>query len=284
MKKAPLVLPGSGLPGSARRGFRAEPLSRFGKLCPPLVTAVTCALLLMHLSTGFVLAHDTVVNPERTEWQLGINEQKWLEAHPRIRLGDDFAWPPFVFTDDKGIFNGISAGYVAAITKLLGIQIEPVYGLSWTQVMEKIKRGEIDMLPAVVRSKEREAFLNFTKPFIVFPVVIATHTEGAFIANLEMLAKRKVGVVRGYITHERLSKEFPQIDLVLFDTLAAGLVALESRQIEAMVDNLGSITYEIRHLRLANVKITAPTPYQFELAMAVRKDWPELVKMLDQSL
>ncbi|MBF0272318.1 MAG: transporter substrate-binding domain-containing protein [Magnetococcales bacterium] len=230
-------------------------------------------------------ANGGVVEPVvRKAWQPDAQQQAWLAAHPRIRLGDDFAWPPFVFMDEQREFSGISAGYVAALSRRLGVAIEPVRGLTWAQVMEQVKIGQIDMLPAVVRSKEREAFLNFTKPFISFPVVIAIHADGMFVAGLEGLAGRQVGVVRGYITHELLVRDFPSISLVLFDNLAAGLEALENRSVEAVVDNLGAITYETRHLRLAHIKIAAPTPYTFELAMAVRKDWPELVSLLDRGL
>ncbi|MBF0185299.1 MAG: response regulator [Magnetococcales bacterium] len=211
-------------------------------------------------------------------------EQAWLAANPRIRLGDDFSWPPFVFIDHKGHFSGISAGYVHALSHRLGITFEPIQGLTWVQALEKIKQGEIDMLPAVARSPEREKFLHFTEPFISFPVVIAVHQQGGFISGLDSLAGQQVGVVRGYITHERLQNEHPELSLQPFDSLADGLQALEQRHIAAMVDNLGAMSYEIRRLRLAQVKIAAPTPYTFELSMAVRKDWPELAALLDRGL
>ncbi|MBF0582853.1 MAG: transporter substrate-binding domain-containing protein [Magnetococcales bacterium] len=235
------------------------------------------------VQAGVVSAADEA-GTNREKLRLSVQERDWLAAHPRVRLGDDFAWPPFVFMDEKGVFSGISAGYIDALSERLGIEIQPVRGLTWAQVLEKVKVGEVDMLPAVVRSEERDKFLNFTKPFITFPVVIATHNEGIFVADLASLSGRKVGVVKGYITHELLEKEFPQMELVLFDNLTTGLNALESRQIDAFVDNLGAITYEVRRLRLANVKITAPTKYRFELAMAVRKDWPELAALLDKGL
>ncbi|MBF0421841.1 MAG: transporter substrate-binding domain-containing protein [Magnetococcales bacterium] len=211
-------------------------------------------------------------------------QREWLAAHATIRLGDDYSWPPFVFQDTKNNFVGIGADYVAAAAKGLGVVIEPVFGLSWAEVMEKIKRGEIDMLPAVAWSKEREEFLNFTQPYISFPVVIATHDEGSFVSGLYSLTARKTGVVKSYITHEQLAKDHPELRLELFDTLVQGLMALENREIDAMVDNLGAITYQMRHLRLSHVRIAAPTPYRFELAMAVRKDWPELATLLDQQL
>lgn len=216
--------------------------------------------------------------------KLTAEEQQWLAAHRQIRLSDDFSWPPFVFRDDKGVYGGISSGYMDWLSKSLGIEISPVYGLTWAEVVEKAKAGEIDLLPAVVRSKEREAFLNFTKPYIAFPVVIATHREGMRADSLIDLAGRKAGVVKGYITHELLAKDFPAANIVVFDSLENGLKALEAGQLDAFVDNLGAVIYESRRLRLAQVKIAATTPYKFELCMATRKDWPELARIIDKSL
>jgi hypothetical protein len=97
-------------------------------------------------------------------------QRAWLDAHPKIRLGDDFAWPPFSFIDDNDSFSGISAGYLEAMSRRLGIAFLPVQGLSWPEVLKRIKLGKIDALPAVARTPEREEFLRFTKPYITFPV------------------------------------------------------------------------------------------------------------------
>ncbi|MGE5503807.1 MAG: ATP-binding protein [Actinomycetota bacterium] len=212
------------------------------------------------------------------------HERQWLAEHPNIRLGDDFMWPPFAFVDDKGVYSGISSGYMDWIARSLQTEIRPVLGLTWAQVVDRVKAHEIDLLPAVVRSKEREAYLNFTKPYITFPVVIATNRDNGIVSDLESLAGRRVGVVKGYITNELLAKDYPAINLVPFDSLEAGLTELDGQRVDAVVDNLAAIIYESRRLRLAHIKIGEATPYRFELCMATRKDWPELAAILDKSL
>ena len=211
-------------------------------------------------------------------------ERKWLAQHPDIRLGDDFAWPPFVFEDNKGNFSGISSGYIETISKRLGIKIRPLKGLTWPQVLEQVKSGGVDILPAVARTPEREKFLNFTKPYISFPIVVATLRSGPFVDSLSDLKGLRVGVVKGYVTQELLETEHPDLTLVMFKNLAEGLLALEKKKIAAFVDNLGSITYQIDKYGLEEIKIAAPTDYRFELSIGVRKDWPELSLLLDKAL
>jgi len=216
--------------------------------------------------------------------ELTDSERKWLAQHPDIRLADDFARPPFVFEDDKGNFSGISSGYIELISERLGVKIRPVKGFTWTQVLEQVKSGGVDILPAIVRTPEREKFLNFTKPFISLPIVVATHKNGPFVDSLSDLKGLRVGVVKGDLTHNFLEIEHPNIEIVTFENLEEGLLSLDNMSLGAFVDNLGSITYQIDNQRLENIKIAAPLDYRLELSMGVRKDWPELANLLDKAL
>ena len=211
-------------------------------------------------------------------------ERDWLNDHKTIRLGDDFAWPPFTFMDEDGRFSGIAAGYADVISERLGIEMEPVTGHTWKKVLEQIKTGELDVLPAVARTKAREEFLNFTKPYISFPIVVATRKDGIFVDNLGDLTGRKVGIVEGYVTQEILARDYPELILVPSGSLAEGLKDLNDRKVDAFVDNLGSITFEMNSHQLNDLKIAAPTDYRFELSIGVRKDWPQLAQILDKAL
>ena len=59
---------------------------------------------------------------------------------------------------------------------------------------------------------------------------------------------------------------------------------LDRGNLDAFVDNLASITMSIRRQELENVKVASTTEYNFELAFGVRKDWPQLVPILEKGL
>ena len=213
---------------------------------------------------------------------LSNSEKKWLSKHRKIKLGIDPAWPPFEFFDDKGNYSGISSSYIKIAEQLLSITMEPLQRLSWSQVMEKAKTGNVDILPSVMRTKTREKYLNFTKPYISMPIIIASSLDAPFIDSLSDLAGLKTGVVKDYITAEILERDYPDFEQIRFETLAQGLEELNAGRIDAFFDNLGSINYEMNIKKLTNIKIVAPTKYEFEFSMAVRKDWPEMVSILNK--
>jgi PAS domain S-box-containing protein len=211
-------------------------------------------------------------------------ETKWLSEHRTFRLGIDQAWPPFEFLDSKGHYSGIGSSYVKAVEERLDITMKPLQGLSWPQVISKAQMGEVDILPAVVRTDAGEKYLNYTKPYISLPIVIASRKDAPYIEDLSDLAGLKVGVAKDYTIIDLLEQDSSNLYLVLHGTLAKGLEELNAGRTDVFIDNLGSITYEMDRNNLTNIKIAAPTKYNLEISMGVRKDWPEMVGIINKTL
>ncbi|MBF0369386.1 MAG: transporter substrate-binding domain-containing protein [Magnetococcales bacterium] len=225
-----------------------------------------------------------IVDSERDKVRLTSSEKQWLSEHHLVRLGIDNSWPPIEFVDEKGAYAGVSSGYVEALERRLNVAMEPVTALSWVQVIEKVKQGKLDLLPAIVRTPERETFLNFTQPYVSFPMGIVNRKGGALIGGLDDLQGKRVGVVKGNVAVEWLTDDYPAIQLVEKTDVAQLLQDLDAGTIDAVVDSLGVISYEMERLGLSQLQIAAPTSYDYALSMGVRKDWPELVPILDKAL
>ncbi len=209
-------------------------------------------------------------------------EKQWLRDHPEIRLGVDPTWPPFEQKDTSGEYAGITSDYVRLLNQRLGTHMQPMMGLSWTQVLEKVKNHELDVVPCISPTPERENYLLFTKPYLSFQMVIATRREAPFISGLADLNQKAVGVVEGYISHESIGRDYPDIVLKTYANVEEGLKAVNRGQIDAFVDNLASITFITNRLGLEDLKVASTTEYTFDLTMGVRPDWPELVTILEK--
>jgi PAS domain S-box-containing protein len=213
---------------------------------------------------------------------LADTEKRWLAKNQDLRLGIDPAWPPFEFIDTNGNYAGIGSGFIEAISDRLNIKMTPILGLTWTQVIEKAKAGEIDVLPAVMRTSERDKYLNFTKPYLSFPTVIVINKKMSFISSIKGLEGYRVGVVKDYYTEDILRNDHPYLKLVTYATLAEALQELDAGEIDAFVGNMITISQEIARSGLKNTRISASTEYTFDLALGVRKDLPELIGILNK--
>lgn len=210
-------------------------------------------------------------------------EKMWLKEHKTMRLGVDPQWPPFEFVDYGNVYKGIASDYIHILNKRLHINMQPLSIPTWNSVVEMAKNKEVDVLPAVVRTPEREKYLNFTEPYISYPMVIVTHTDQYHIVDIESI-KGKIGIVKGYYSEEILHRDFPEKEVVLFTNIDEALIALKKGKYDAYIGNLASVTYAMRKGRLKKLKIVGHTPYLFDLSIGIRKDWPELVTIFNKTL
>ncbi|MCP5197071.1 MAG: transporter substrate-binding domain-containing protein [Gammaproteobacteria bacterium] len=218
------------------------------------------------------------------ELVLNKEEKAWLAEHRNIRLGVHPAWLPLEAVNAQGEHLGVISEYVNWINANLHIAMTPLPGLTWTEVLQKVKVGEIDVVPGMNPTPEREQYLRFTQPYLTIPMILVTREDAPFIGGPQDLAGRRVAVVEGYVGQAYLKRDFPAIDLYPFQNLVECLNAVAAGNVDAVFDNLESVTYTIRLEHIEKLKIAATTSYHFELAVAVRKDWPELVGMLDKAL
>ncbi|CAG8869900.1 hypothetical protein PS627_03723 [Pseudomonas fluorescens] len=72
-------------------------------------------------------------------------EKAWLSAHPQLRQGVDPALPPFEYRDQEGRYQGLAADYIALIQDRLGVSVEPVPSVRWTQVLEQARRNDLEL-------------------------------------------------------------------------------------------------------------------------------------------
>ncbi len=220
-----------------------------------------------------------------TSVRLTEDQKLWLQAHKNIRIGVDPAWAPIEYIDpEKKTYQGIASDYVAYLENSLHIKTTYNADLSWKQVVDKIKNHKIDVLPAVSRTPDREKYLNFTLPYLKFPYVIFTRNDNTIITGIEDLFDKKIVVEKNYANYEILTANYPEIELVLVDNTEQALSKLSLGQADAYMGNLAATSHIILQSGLHNIKVAAPTPFSNNLAFAVRKDWPELIGIIQQSL
>ena len=246
------------------------------KIWSGLLKVITLGMLILFI-------YSPVISADSDHVFFTENEKEWLKDHPSMRLGVDPGWKPFEYFEE-GRYQGLASSYISILSNQLSTEMRPEAGLSWVDVIEKAKVGEVDVLPCVVNTAVRSEFLNFTEPYLNFPMVIVAREDARFIRGIETIIDYEIGAVEGYATIDLLKEKYPNIHFKLFKNLDEGLKAVSLGRIDYFVDNLASISYVINHDGLVNLKIAAETPFAFELAIGVRKDWPELVPILNKVL
>ena len=227
----------------------------------------------------------TLTQLKNSNISLTNTEKDWLDNHKYIRLGVDPGYPPFDFIAEDGTYAGMASDYARLVGDRLGITLEVVPGLSWSQVIEGVKNRNLDVLPAVTQTPERDEYMNFSDVHLNFPDVIFMRTDHPLIAGLADLQGRTLALVEGYATTEFIRTNYPTIKIILNETLLDAFKAVAEGEADASVQNLGVATYFINKHDITNLVVAAPANLNMPgLSFGVRKDWPELVPIIDKAL
>ncbi len=108
--------------------------------------------------------------------------------------------PPMSWLED-GSLHG--TGPDCAKIAISSLEIAPVvrYEGDWSQVLDKARTGEIDVVSALFKTAERETYLVFSIPYATVPVSVCVKSGGKFpFSRLEDLKGRKglVGTGESY--------------------------------------------------------------------------------------
>ncbi len=223
---------------------------------------------------------------ESLQYKLTAAENKWLEKHRKIRLGLDPAYAPYSFIGSDGKYHGIVPEYLDLLQSRLDLEIEIISGLNWPQILKGAKDRTLDVITPTVKTPEREQFLNFSNAYLTTPLVIMTRTDNKKIQKAGNLPGKRVALVKGYSSTDRVLKDYPSIKEVYVKNPLEGLKQVSSGDADAYVGVLGVSIYLASRNGITNLKIVSnySVGSVMKQGFAVRKDWPELVSILDKAL
>ncbi len=236
-------------------------------------------LLLILMLTSIFYAQIAIANV-----QLSSNEKEWIKNHPVITVGSDATWAPVEFINKKGIHAGLSIDYINKIASLTGLRFQWIKEKSWKRILEKAKQKKIDMLSAVAITEERKKYFYLTRPYIVTPLLFFSTRRSFYVSNIKDLEGKRIGVVEAYAGQKILLQSKLQLDVVPVKSIVDGLQKLRSNKIDYYIDTLLVTSYYISKFGYSDVKVVGESPLKYNLAMGVRKDWPELQNILQKSL
>ena len=174
------------------------------------------------------------------------------------------------------------ADYFQLFAQKLGIELVPVVSETWEQALEKVQTGACDLLSGVVRTPEREAYLDFTVPYFNVTQVLVAKSDKSFVSGLKALSDKRIGVIQEAAVAEFLRRDFPGLQLV-YAQPAEMEKLLEKGRIYAFVSPLERAVDYISE-RLYQYKIIAKLDYRYPVSVGVHKGRPQLLNLMEHAV
>lgn len=226
-------------------------------------------------------------NKDTASIELTPEEKEFIRQHPVIRLGVDPTFVPYEFIDSDGQYKGIASDYIRLINEKTGLNMVVTQGLTWTEAYEKAVRREIDVLPCVAKTAERERYFLFSDSYYTFQRAVFINQDTTGLRTFSDLSGQTVAVQMNS-SHHSYMLDYPNIKLSLYPTVEAALRAVSNKTEIAFVGNLATSSYLAKSIGITNLKFfiieTNSADQSQALRFAVRSDWPELVSILNKAL
>jgi PAS domain S-box-containing protein len=213
-------------------------------------------------------------------------EKLWIKNHPIINVGGDEGWPPFDFVDINGNYNGLINDYFKVIAEISSLKFQVKTGDTWIELLEGLKNKKYDLLPAMSKTKERQSFIVFTRPYMKLQDFIYTRTDYKNLSSLSDLKGKKVAVTKGDQLANWLKENYPEIIILPVKNLLEALNSVVAKKADAYIADSPSTSFAIRKNFIDNIKINTLLTDRdpFHVRMGIRKDYPLLVSIINKSL
>ena len=153
---------------------------------------------------------------------------------PLLLSAAEIAYPPFCFVDQKGQPTGFAVELLQAAVRAMGRDVTFLIG-PWAEVKDWLAQGQVQVLPLVGRTPEREAIFDFTVPYLSLHGAIVVRRSTADIHTLADLRGRRVAVMKGDNAEEFLRRQDRGLEIHTTPTLVEALQEVAAGHCDAVV-------------------------------------------------
>ena len=221
----------------------------------------------------------------RQQVPLDEQEQLWLSKNRQLKVGVMADWAPMEFIDQDGKFSGVTQDILSKLNQRLGTSFTAVPYRNWTDLEADFAAGKVDVVANMSDLPERRKYAAFSHNFWPFQWTLISHNSVMEVTALNQLNTKKVAVLQDYQIAKFFQANYPDIQLRFTRDLAQGLELLQSGEVDFVVDTVISSGRALRQASNSNLRMHLPVDMPtYPSLFAVRKDWPELLRILDKGL
>lgn len=228
------------------------------------------------------------VNQSLDKPVLSAEEKEWIKKHPVIRATSKINAAPMEFTR-AGEFVGFSIDYLNLVAKKVGLNIEYITGYTWNELIEMLKRREIDVSHNLVQSEERDEFLDFTTPYIEIDAVIFGRSGEPKINSIEGLKGKRILILNGWAALEEYREKYPELSFIETPSSIEALLSVSrgENDLYFIPDMVGNFLLETEFISgvtiLGDLKFMQVVDLD-HVKIATRNDWPILNSIMQKGM
>lgn len=159
----------------------------------------------------------------------------------RVAVLPDF--PPFSVQNASGEFEGYEVDIAKELADALEVDLKLV-STDGTSRLPLLKADRVDVnISSWTATNERAKAVGYTIPYIADGASVL-YRSGENIDDYEDLSDMSVSVTRGSTNDTIVTEEFPDADIVRFESIADAIAAVKSDKVDAAVEGRATVLQE----------------------------------------
>ena len=217
--------------------------------------------------------------------QSSLNEKqiKYLQNKKVLKICTNPNWAPIEFTEDEDI-KGISIDILTFIQDTMDLKYQFIKTTSWSQSQEFLKDKKCDILPSATKTKKREKYANFTKPYLNYDLAIITKDDKPLSQNIDAFLDKTMSRKKGSGLIAKIKSTYPTIDIKETSSTKESFDAVLDGDVDFTIATLPVLQYYKSKFGLKGLQVSGYTKMKYNISMAIRDDEPMLVDIINISL
>jgi len=202
----------------------------------------------------------------------------------KIRIASEPDYPPYCMITKDGKPEGFAIDLFLAAAKAVNLQVEIKIGV-WEKIRKDLEDGEIDALPLVGRTPEREALYDFTLPYLSLHGAVFVR-EGSEIKSIKDLAEKEIIVMKGDNAEEYVRRSKITDKIITTKTFQEAFIHLAGGEYDAVITQRIVGINLLKNLDITSVvALGIPLPeFRQDFCFAVKQGNDTLLTILNEGL
>jgi len=216
-------------------------------------------------------------------------ELAFINANPKIRVSNEFDWPPFDF-----VASGKPAGFGIDLMELLsrksGLTFTYVNGYTWDELTQMFfNENKIDLIHSLSITPERQKKALFSAPYYHSKNVMVYRSDTHDLHSLNDLDGKIIALPKGWSSIEFFKTHYPRVHIIEVESSRQALEYIDNGKVVATVEQEGIAQYFITKFGFSDLKLSKWIENEelqktSSMHFAVGKTNPILFSILDKAL
>ena len=220
------------------------------------------------------------VQKKKQSIHLTKEEKEYILKKKYIKICADPTWSLFNYEDKKS--HLLTTAFTQKFLGKLKLKEDFIYTDNWSESLRFIDEKKCDLIAVIQKTEQRTKYINFTKSYTSYPLMLITHKNSPYLHNLKLLKDKKIAILSNHASAQKIQKKYKNIKIVYVNNDIEGLNKVKNKEVFAYIEVLPRFISKFNDVN--DIKINRELDIKVDFSVGIRNDDKILFNLINKSL